>query len=68
MNAYFAISAIFLLGLRGIDKKLGLPVQPMNQLTPEDKQNGKVRMMMILITSYELTLISWCRSRCYPPH
>lgn len=49
MNAYFAISAIFLLGLRGIDKKLGLPVQPMSQLTPEDKQNGKVKMMMTLI-------------------
>lgn len=49
MNAYFAISAIFLLGLRGIDKKLGLSVQPMSQLTPEDKQNGKVRVSMTFI-------------------
>ena len=49
MNAYFALSAIFLLGLRGIDKKLKLSVQPMSQLTTEDKQNGKVRIMMDFI-------------------
>ena len=49
MNAYFALSAIFLLGLRGIDKKLKLTVPPMSQLTSEDKQNGKVRIMMVFI-------------------
>jgi glutamine synthetase len=44
MNPYFALSAIFLLGLRGINKKLDLPGPPMSQLTPRDKQNGKVRI------------------------
>ena len=48
MNPYFALSAIFALGLRGIEKKLKLPGPPISQLTPEDKQTGKVR----LLTSY----------------
>lgn len=43
MNPYFALSAIFLLGLRGIEKKLELPGPPMSHFTPEDKKNGKVR-------------------------
>jgi glutamine synthetase len=42
MNPYFAISAIFLLGLRGIKKKLALPGPPISQFTPEDRDNGKV--------------------------
>jgi glutamine synthetase len=36
MNPYFAISAIFLLGLRGIEKKLSLPNPPISSYAPED--------------------------------
>lgn len=43
MNAFFALSAIFRLGMRGMEKKLALPVVPLSQLTPEDKKNGTVR-------------------------
>jgi glutamine synthetase len=43
MNPYFALSAIFSLGLRGIEKKLKLPGPPISQLTPEDKKTGKVK-------------------------
>lgn len=32
MNPYFALSAIFLLGLRGIEKKLSIPVPPVKDL------------------------------------
>jgi len=42
MNPYFALSAIFLLGLRGMEKKLKITTPPMGQLTMEDKKNGKV--------------------------
>ena len=42
MNPYFALSAIFALGLRGIEKKLPLPGPPVSQLTLEDKKTGKV--------------------------
>lgn len=42
MNPYFAMSAIFSLGLRGIEKKLSLPGPPVSQLTQEDKKAGKV--------------------------
>jgi len=47
MNPYFAISAIFLLGLRGINKKLALPGPPISQFTPEDRNNGKVSGMIV---------------------
>ena len=43
MNPYFALSAIFALGFRGIEKKLPLPGPPVSQLTLQDKQMGKVR-------------------------
>ena len=43
MNPYFALSAIFGLGLRGIEKKLELNVVPVSQMTQEDKKSGKVR-------------------------
>lgn len=43
MNPYFALSAIFLLGLRGINKKLSLPGPPITHFTPEDRSTGKVR-------------------------
>jgi glutamine synthetase len=36
MNPYFAISAIFLLGLRGIEKKLPLPCPPIGSYNTED--------------------------------
>lgn len=42
MNPYFALSAIFALGIRGIEKKLKLPGPPISQLSPEDKKTGKV--------------------------
>ncbi|KIP12283.1 hypothetical protein PHLGIDRAFT_98208 [Phlebiopsis gigantea 11061_1 CR5-6] len=45
MNPYFAMSAIFALGLRGIEKKLQLPGPPISQLSPEDKKAGKVKML-----------------------
>lgn len=43
MNPYFALAAIFRLGLRGIEKKLALAGPPMALLSPEDKKNGNVR-------------------------
>ncbi|KAF5389951.1 hypothetical protein D9757_003628 [Collybiopsis confluens] len=45
MNPYFAISAIFLLGLRGIENKTQLVTPPMSQLTAEDKKNGTIKML-----------------------
>ncbi|KAI0780673.1 glutamine synthetase/guanido kinase [Trametes elegans] len=45
MNPYFALSALFALGLRGIEKRLALPGPPLSQLTLEDKRNGKVQML-----------------------
>ncbi|KAF7294740.1 Gln-synt-C domain-containing protein [Mycena indigotica] len=45
MNPYFALSAVFLLGLRGIEKKLKLDTPPISHFTPEDKKSGKVRML-----------------------
>ncbi|KAI0748518.1 glutamine synthetase/guanido kinase [Daedaleopsis nitida] len=45
MNPYFALSAIFALGLRGIEKRLPLPGPPVGQLTAEDRKAGKVKML-----------------------
>ena len=42
MNPYFALSAIFALGFRGIEKGLKLNVVPVTQMTQEDKRSGKV--------------------------
>ncbi|THH13866.1 hypothetical protein EW146_g6406 [Bondarzewia mesenterica] len=47
MNAFFALSAIFSLGFRGIEKKLPLPVAPLSQLTLEDKKNGTIKMLPV---------------------
>lgn len=41
MNAYFALSSLFLLGMRGINKKL-VPGPPISHFAPEDRKNGKV--------------------------
>ncbi|KAF7304954.1 Gln-synt-C domain-containing protein [Mycena kentingensis (nom. inval.)] len=45
MNPYFALSAIFLLGLRGIEKKMKLETPPISHFTPEDRKSGKVKML-----------------------
>ncbi|TCD62179.1 hypothetical protein EIP91_007263 [Steccherinum ochraceum] len=45
MNPYFAMSAIFALGLRGIEKKLALPCPPISKMSPEDRKTGKVQML-----------------------
>jgi len=45
MNPYFALSAIFLLGLRGIEKRLELSTPPISHFTPEDMKTGKVQML-----------------------
>ena len=42
MNPYFALSAIFSLGLRGIRKKMALQGPPISHFTLEDRKNGKV--------------------------
>ena len=47
MNPYFALSAILLLGMRGINKKFSLPGPPISHFTLEDKSNGKVRPFML---------------------
>ena len=51
MNPYFALSAIFALGMRGIDKKLTLPCPPISQMTPEDRSTGKVMFFFRKSTS-----------------
>ncbi|KAF7338157.1 Gln-synt-C domain-containing protein [Mycena venus] len=45
MNPYFALSAVFLLGLRGIEKKLKLRTPPISHFSPEDRKSGKVKML-----------------------
>ncbi|KAI9466167.1 hypothetical protein BJY52DRAFT_1183045 [Lactarius psammicola] len=45
VNPFFALSAIFGLGFRGIEKKLALPVAPVSALSLEDKKAGKVPML-----------------------
>jgi len=51
MIPYFALSAIFLLGLRGIEKKMELPGPPMSHLTPEDKKSGKIKLLSTSLES-----------------
>ncbi|EPQ58286.1 glutamine synthetase/guanido kinase [Gloeophyllum trabeum ATCC 11539] len=51
MNPYFALSAIFSLGLRGIEKKLSLPCPPIGHMKPEDKATGKVKMLPLSLES-----------------
>ncbi|KAF8197521.1 hypothetical protein BJ912DRAFT_1020835 [Pholiota molesta] len=45
MNPYFTLSAIFSLGLRGINKKLALPGPPISHFKPEDRSNGKIKLL-----------------------
>lgn len=42
VNPFFALSAIFGLGLRGIEQKLTLPIAPISHFSLEDKKAGKV--------------------------
>lgn len=49
MNPYFAMSAIFALGIRGIEKRLKLTGPPISQLSPEDKKTGKVRIAVTIV-------------------
>lgn len=51
MNPYLALSSVFRLGLRGIEKKLTLKVEPMRKIKPEDKLNGKVTMLPLSLES-----------------
>ncbi len=44
MNPYFALGAIFLLGIRGIKKQIELKEPPISHLTPEDRRQNKVRL------------------------
>lgn len=63
MNPYFAMSAIFTLGLRGIEKKLSLPGPPVSQLTPEDKKSGKVRVSRS-VSRFSMLGAHVCAYRC----
>jgi glutamine synthetase len=47
MNPYYALSAAFLLGLRGIEKKLKLETPPISHFSPEDRKSGKARIQSL---------------------
>jgi len=68
MNPYFALSAIFSLGLRGIEKKLELPGPPISHFTPEDKKIGKVRVFIAAFIDSVPRHVLLNRLRCYPHH
>lgn len=71
MNPYFALSAIFALGIRGIEKKMKLSAPPISQLSPEDKKTGKVRKYLIFPWTSMVTLRylrSIFRFRCSRNH
>ncbi|KAF8912106.1 hypothetical protein CPB84DRAFT_1812245 [Gymnopilus junonius] len=57
MNPYFALSAIFLLGLRGINKKLRLPGPPITHFKPEDRSNGKIKMLPTSLESATIRMM-----------
>jgi hypothetical protein len=63
MNPYYALSAIFLLGLRGIEKKLKLQTPPISHFSPEDRKTGKARILYLV--DYTADGINPLRSRCY---
>ena len=50
VNAYFALSAIFHLGLRGIEKRIE-PGPPVTHFSPEDRKTGKVKMLSTSLES-----------------
>ena len=55
-NAYFALSAIFLLGLRGIEKKIE-PGPPISHFKPEDRSNGKIKMLSTSLESATIEMM-----------
>jgi len=57
MNPYFAMSAIFLLGLRGVEKKLKLG-PPISHFSPEDRTNGKVKMLSTSLESATVRMMA----------
>lgn len=63
MNPYFALSAVFLLGLRGIEKKLKLTTPPISHFTPEDMKSGKVNLHGTPQDGPIISIIF--RSRCF---
>lgn len=56
MNAYFALSAIFSLGLRGIEKNI-VPGPPISHFSSEDKQNGKIKMLSTSLESATIQMM-----------
>ncbi|KAG5634404.1 hypothetical protein H0H81_002100 [Sphagnurus paluster] len=54
MNPYFALSAILLLGLRGIEKKLPLPGPPLAELEGLEGGREKVRQLLAAIGFEEM--------------
>ncbi|KAL0946698.1 hypothetical protein HGRIS_012885 [Hohenbuehelia grisea] len=57
MNPYFALSAIFLLGLRGIEKKMPLTTPPISHFTPEDRKAGKVKMLPVSLEAATIRMM-----------
>ncbi|KAG8752732.1 hypothetical protein FRC14_006751 [Serendipita sp. 396] len=51
MNPYFALSVIFLLGFRGIEKKLAIPVPPVKELMGDKSKVVKLAMNLEKSTS-----------------
>jgi len=58
MNAFFALSAIFRLGLRGIAKQLPLKIAPISTMTPEDKLSGKVEMLPLSLEAATVRMMA----------
>ena len=56
MNPYFTLSAIFLLGLRGIEDKLPLQCPPISHFTKEDKLQGRVSEIPVILKSLILLI------------
>ena len=45
MQPHLALSAVFLLGLRGIEQKLALPLPPISQITTEEDKKKFVKKL-----------------------
>ena len=58
MNPYFALSAIILLGVRGIEKKLSLPGPPVGSLSLEDRKNGKIKMLPVSLEAATIRMMA----------
>jgi glutamine synthetase len=58
MNPYFALSAIILLGVRGIEKKLSLPGPPVGSLSLEDRKSGKVKMLPVSLEAATIRMMA----------